>query len=142
MEVGGLHFRLTLKGNLYNQLAIQSFFSPDQASIEDQFTSYRRCVPKGKPFHRGAVLQYQAGCLSLGNQQKRVQVQFQIKTTLILYLKMKKKSLNEAEVKQVYLENYGNLGSFGSFLLKQQVTVKCAANAETDTYPTPLNAKV
>lgn len=41
-------------------------FLPHQASIEDQFPCYRAIMPKGKPFHPGAILQDQVGCLGLG----------------------------------------------------------------------------
>lgn len=46
-------------------------FLPHQASIEDQFPSYRGIVPKGKPFHLGAILQDQVSCLGLGVRRQQ-----------------------------------------------------------------------
>lgn len=51
-------------------------FLPHKASIEDQFTSYRGTVPKGKAFHPRAILQNQVCRLGLrveGKGRERVQ---------------------------------------------------------------------
>lgn len=45
-------------------------FLPHQSSIEDQLPGYRGIVPKGKPFHPGAILQDQVSCLGLGVQRE------------------------------------------------------------------------
>ncbi len=46
-------------------------FLPHKASIEDQFPGYRAFMAKGKPFHPGAILQDQVGCLSLGVKREQ-----------------------------------------------------------------------
>lgn len=46
-------------------------FLPHQASVEDQFTSYRGTVPKGKAFHPRAILQNKVRRLGLGVEEER-----------------------------------------------------------------------
>lgn len=44
---------------------------PHQASIEDEFSSYRGIMPKGKSFHSGTILQDQVGRLGLGVKREQ-----------------------------------------------------------------------